>query len=159
MKSNYTGHGWEGKNYNRNLRIADIAKIVRKFLKDNLKKYKFSVTTEMFSGGSALNVSLMSAPMKVFVDFLDENKVYKDFEYQKLRLKSYHEKNYMQINDFYIKEDNFLTAKCKVIFMKVFKFVNSFNYDDSDSQIDYFDTNFYVHLNVGKYDKPYIQIS
>lgn len=30
-------------------------------------------------------------------------------------------------------------------------------YDNSDAMIDYFDTAFYVSINVGKWDKPYIQ--
>ena len=27
---NYTGHGWQGGNYDRNLDIKDVAKIIRK---------------------------------------------------------------------------------------------------------------------------------
>ena len=42
---------------------------------------------------------------------------------------------------------------------EVHSLVNSYNYDDSDGMIDYFDTNFYMHLNVGKWDKPYKQIN
>lgn len=30
-------------------------------------------------------------------------------------------------------------------------------YDNSDSMTDYFDTAFYLSLNVGKWDKPYVQ--
>jgi len=29
-------------------------------------------------------------------------------------------------------------------------------YDNSDAQTDYFDTAYYVDVNVGKWDKPYI---
>jgi hypothetical protein len=28
-------------------------------------------------------------------------------------------------------------------------------YDNTDSQIDYFDTAYYVHMNIGKWNKPY----
>lgn len=31
-------------------------------------------------------------------------------------------------------------------------------YDESDSQRDYFNTAFYIDINIGKYDKPYILI-
>ena len=31
----------------------------------------------------------------------------------------------------------------------------AYNYDDSDSQTDYFDTNFYYSLAIGKWDKPF----
>ena len=28
-------------------------------------------------------------------------------------------------------------------------------YDESDSQIDYFNTSFYISINIGRWDKPY----
>ena len=34
-------------------------------------------------------------------------------------------------------------------------FVMSYNFDDSDPMTDYFCTNFYLHLGVGTYKKPY----
>ena len=30
-------------------------------------------------------------------------------------------------------------------------------YDRSDAQVDYFDTAYYYHINVGKWNKPYIK--
>ena len=36
--------------------------------------------------------------------------------------------------------------------------VNQYNYDNSDSQTDYFDVNFYTHLNLGKWNKPFIEV-
>lgn len=53
-----------GINYNSNLNIKDIAKEVRKFIKENFKGYKFSVTSE--NGRIwAIRVSLVSAPETV----------------------------------------------------------------------------------------------
>ena len=33
--------------------------------------------------------------------------------------------------------------------------MNSYNYDDSDGMVDYFNTNFYGYVHIGKWDKPY----
>ena len=37
----------------------------------------------------------------------------------------------------------------------VIAYAQSYNYDDSDSMTDYFDTNFYLSVYVGKWDKPF----
>jgi hypothetical protein len=41
--------------------------------------------------------------------------------------------------------------------IKALGIVQSYNFDDSDSQCDYFHTNFYLHSGIGKWDKPFIQ--
>lgn len=43
----------------------------------------------------------------------------------------------------------------KEIFDQMIKIINKDNRDKSDSQTDYFDVWFYLHLSVGKRDKPY----
>ena len=35
-------------------------------------------------------------------------------------------------------------------------FANSYNYDHSDVYTDYFDRNFYLWLEIGKWNKPFI---
>jgi hypothetical protein len=37
----------------------------------------------------------------------------------------------------------------------VYEFVKSYHFDDSDSQIDYFHTNFYLNFNIGSDTHPY----
>ena len=39
--------------------------------------------------------------------------------------------------------------------LNVCDFTMSYNYDNSDIMTDYFDTNFYLTLGIGRYDKPY----
>jgi len=43
------------------------------------------------------------------------------------------------------------------IFEKIFDAANSGNHDNSDTMTDYFDVGWYVHLNVGTWNKPYSQ--
>ena len=35
------------------------------------------------------------------------------------------------------------------------KLANGYNFDDSDGMIDYFHTNFYLHIEIGRWDKPF----
>ena len=62
----YTEGAWQGKLYNRDLTIKEIADYVRFFVKKQYPKVKLSVTTERYSGGQAIRVALMSAPFEVF---------------------------------------------------------------------------------------------
>ena len=134
---NYTGRGWEGKNYDNNLSTKEITKIVRQRLKKEFSECKFSVRYKSFAGGSSISCALVSAPFDVFTEDLKDG--------------------YIQVNHFYIEKENIFTDKAKEVLKKVTHMFTSFNYDDSDAQIDYFSTNFYFHLEVGQWDKPFIK--
>lgn len=41
-------------------------------------------------------------------------------------------------------------------FQAIVDALNGGNHDNSDSQSDYFDVGWYVHVNVGKWDKPFV---
>ena len=47
----------------------------------------------------------------------------------------------------------------ELVFSNLFKYIfdlcNSFNYDDSDGQIDYFNCGFYDSMSIGKWDKKF----
>src|SRR5699024_7860683 len=48
-----------------------------------------------------------------------------------------------------------LVPEAKAMMTDVVELINSYRYDDSDGMIDYFDTNFYYDVSVGKWDKPF----
>lgn len=53
-------------------------------------------------------------------------------------------------------EHNFKGSdECKEIIRKALKCLNLDNYDNSDIMTDYFDVGHYVHINIGRWDKPY----
>ena len=134
---NYTGYGWEGRRYDRDLDITEIATIIRQELKSAYPACTFSVRTERYAGGQALHVSLMAAPFAAFKD-----------------IGQFHE----QVNHYYLneyKDDETLTLDAFNCMKLVRNIVQVFNYDDSDAQIDYFNTNFYLHLNIGQWNKPF----
>ncbi|MGI6124931.1 MAG: molecular chaperone DnaJ, partial [Acetivibrionales bacterium] len=57
--------------------------------------------------------------------------------------------------NYYVKESYYLTEEAKSVINQALNIINSYNFDDSDSQIDYFHTNFYTHMSIGKWDKPF----
>jgi hypothetical protein len=114
----------------------DITKEIRENLKKEFPGSKFSVSFDGYSGGSHIYVALLQSdinPLK--------------------------EGNYYQINQYYIKDSEKLTDEGKVFFQKVDDIITKRHYDHSDSQIDYFNTNFYYTMSVGKWNKEYIQVA
>jgi hypothetical protein len=131
----YTQNGWKGKNYNSNLTTKDIAKNMRKYVKEIYPTYKFSITIETYAGGSSIYVKLMEAPISIFNEGFEEDDI--------------------QVNHYNISNDSRLNSIGKSVLSDVYNQLLSYNYDDSDAMIDYFNTNFYTHLGVGKWDKPF----
>jgi len=52
------------------------------------------------------------------------------------------------------REKPYLTARAWDVLADVDRFVKSYRFDDSDGMIDYFHTNFYYSLRIGRWDKP-----
>ena len=157
MRNLYTSTGWVGANHDSNLGVKDIAKMTRDYLKKNYSDCKFSVVKDH----NSINVALMSAPFNPFatpdvsvVSGHDARYGLDDFmkNWANSIAKGYH-----GVNHYYINDSRFLTDKAKVMFTSITKFMNGYNYDDSDAMTDYFDTNFYMNLAIGKWDKPFIK--
>lgn len=142
----YTQNGWQGENYDRNLSTTDIAKLIRQYVKQAYPLHKFSVTREYFSMGSSIHVALMEAPHPVFA----EGKATADAHVQ--NAPAYFEPSRRTYGD---EPRCVLTEQAIGVLKDVQQFINSYNYNDSDSMIDYFSTNFYSHLDIGKWDKPF----
>ena len=102
----------------KNLDIKDIAKLIRSDL-EQFKDCKFSVSIQRYSGGRSVHVKLMNTNnLKRFVN-IHYNSTDKDrFNFSK---------------DF--KE-------------KLESIINQYNYDNSDVMTDYFDVNFYSHIDI-----------
>jgi hypothetical protein len=61
----------------------------------------------------------------------------------------------LQINNYWYR-DHFSNKVIKKFLDEVLRALNDGNHDNSDSQSDYFDVGWYVHVNVGRWNKPYI---
>lgn len=139
----YTSNGWEGSRYDRNLDTKEIAKLVRTFCKIVYPNCKFSITSEY----NSISVHLMEASFEVFAN---ENDKYSHYMDGTTKLTAN-----IPLNHYYIENDERLTEKAKIMLNNINSYLNSYNYDDSDSMTDYFDKNFYEHLEIGKWDRPF----
>lgn len=59
-----------------------------------------------------------------------------------------YDKDTVDINQYHIDKEDMLTEDGKEIVRVANQVIRAFNYDDSNSQVDYFDTNFYYNLKV-----------
>lgn len=121
--------------------LKEIAKEVRDELKATFPLCKFSVTASQHS----ISVSLMSAP------------------YQVLESDSYAQLNHYSIADestaeYMVNNGYKLTANGLEVMRRATAIANAQNWDKSDIQADYFNCNYYLHINIGKWDRPFIVI-
>jgi len=121
----------------------DKKKIIKANLDKVLKplgiKYSLSVQNNM-----SITCTLRSGP----VDFV------KNFKQTTGNDFDLHIRNHIQVNPYWF-EDHFTDHAQRVIGECVEALKSANYYDKSDAMIDYFDTAYYYHLNVGSWDKPY----
>ena len=60
----------------------------------------------------------------------------------------------LDVNPYWYKEH--FSGKAKSFLSELFPAMNNGNHDNSDIQTDYFDVGWYVDVNIGKWNKPYI---
>jgi len=114
----------------------EIVPLLRAMLQKELPEFKFSVTSTY----NKINVDLMSSPYPAYTEGND------------LKGGGIHRS---MLED----KDETLSPEVKKAFAKIQEFLDEYNYDNSDSMTDYFDVNFYDRLKIGKWDKPYHQIT
>lgn len=64
--------------------------------------------------------------------------------------------DYLQVNPYWY-HDHF-SGECKDFMFMLFDALNTGNHDNSDIQTDYFDVGWYVEVNIGSFQKPYIVV-
>lgn len=163
----YTEWGWEGSRYNSNMTTTDISKVIKIYCKEKYPTWKFSVTSKYFSGGSSINVSVMEAPEQIF-DLKACKKAYA--EHLEAKKMGYYggrglgidiekmlsdDAMHWQIHSIGDHYKRYFTEYGFSVIEDVYKFMQSYNFDDSDSMIDYFHCNFYESFNIGKWDKGF----
>lgn len=124
-------------------RKAQIAPAVKAIL----KRYgvKGTLSTDRYS----LSLNIKSGPM----DFIGNYNETVQRQPGGFRLGSPAEK-YIQINNYWFR-DHFSDKVIKKFLEEVLRAMNTGNHDNSNIQTDYFDVGWYVHVNVGKWNKPY----
>lgn len=131
---------FKGSRYDSSLSVSDIIKKTREFIKNDpqLSQCKWSITKDRSTWTSSINVCLMEAPFNPFTECygIEGNGKY-----------------YIQNAEH--SSSDWITDKAKDCINKVYDYIHSFNYDNSDPYTDYFDTFFYERYCIGKWDKPF----
>lgn len=164
----YTEWGWEGSRYNSSMSTTDISKAIKIYCKKKYPTWKFSVTSKYFSGGSSIDVSVMEAPEQIFdldacrkayTEYNDSRDTYGYTRSRGLAInidKMFTEdKVHWQLHSVNDRYREYFTEYGFSVLEDVYKFMQSYNYDDSDSMTDYFDCNFYDSFNIGKWNKGF----
>lgn len=127
----YTQNGWAGSNYDSKLSTKEIAANVRAYAKKNFPEFKFSVRSEWSMYADSMYIELKSGPCVPFVEGSISA-----------------ERGYMSTMSSVKAWKDELTPTVFAALNAVSNYASSFRYDDSDGMQDYFDTNFYIHIEV-----------
>lgn len=127
----YTTNGWAGLNYDSKLSTKEIAAKVRSYAKKNFPEFKFSVRSEWGMYTDSMYIELKSGPCVPFVEGSRSA-----------------ERGYMSTMSTVKGWENELTPEMFKVLDAVTTYASSFRYNDSDGMQDYFDTNFYIHIEV-----------
>jgi hypothetical protein len=139
--------------------LKQIAKEVRTQLKQEFPGCKFSVRTEYYSMGQSLHVTLVKTPFEVFrtVDEIRAEAVHGEQPWQtneREQLVHIVQERYDQVNCGWLRESKLYNDTGKKLLLRVRDIAQKDNWDNSDIQTDYFDVHFYLHLNVGSWERP-----
>lgn len=126
----YTANGWAGSNYDSKLSTKEIAANVRAYAKKNFPEFKFSVRSEWSMYADSVYIELKYGPC---VPFVEGSRSAKLGMSTMSTVKGW---------------ENELTPEMFKVLDAVTTYASSFRYNDSDGMQDYFDTNFYIHIEV-----------
>ena len=130
---------------------AEDVKHIRNELKKELPQYKFSVVRDHHS---SVTISLMKGA--AFKDHEYFDRYAQETKVGNLSDGEHHQINQHWLEEFYGKENAKVLDKIHII-AKTAPAKNGGKvwYNDSDAMIDYFDIAYYIHINVGKWNKQY----
>ena len=124
---------------------------IAKTLKPILAKYKVKGSLSVRN-----HMSIVLTLKSGAIDFIgNSNRVCGNDHYQVARGFKPTTSGYDQVNPYWF-QDHY-DGKAKAFLTEAFKALKSADwYDESNAMIDYFNIAYYVDINIGKWDKPYI---
>lgn len=125
------------------LSLKEIAAEVRWQLKRDLPLWKFSVQVRRYE---AIDLTLMAGPAHVLAD--------STIGHAQLNHYAFLGKDFPKA-DRLISNGYILTSKGWDVMSKATHILAAYHWDKSDIQADYFNCNFYIHVNIGKWDRPF----
>lgn len=149
----YTQNGWKGSRYDSDMSLKEIAQRVREFVKEAFPTYRFSVRTSYASMCQELHVEMKESPAPVVktLDDLTADDV-QEIIRQANRLNEWPLASWSDaearaaIAALWEREPSMyriLTERAAAVRDEVDAYVKSYNREDCDGMIDYFDVDFY----------------
>lgn len=160
---------WKGTKSNSGLYGKDKLKAIDDEIKKAYPEIKTSRKTHQGGYTDSFSYNIMESD-KPLVRSIDD---FSDTEIDRLYHSGYNENTYntkedfkehlkqelgrgkFSINTYNIDDDYRLTPYGKQLAKDIMKVSDSYNYDESASQVDYYHTGHYFNLGIGKDDKPY----
>lgn len=159
----YTQNETIGHKYNSNLTTKEIAKLIRQDIKElKLTKkngYKISVTSDSFAGGSAIDITVKETPFAKYTpEYLEYWSLKSDIERcdwirsKGIGLEGYcrRDQTTWEYHLFSASDATYgrFTPEMEKLRTVLRYLLDMYRRDDSDSQIDYFDCNFYANIRI-----------
>lgn len=130
----------------------DTVTKVREALKALNKEYDMK-TSVSGSNSSSLNVRIISGKIDLIQNYIDTvgaANVMRDYE----EVVKYMQRNrHIQVNHYWL--DTSYSGKALEYLEKVKAIMSVDHWDKSDIQSDYFHCAYYMHINIGAWDKPF----
>ena len=139
--------------------INQIAKQTREALKAEFPTCKFSVTVQKYSGGRSMTIALMSGDFEALKDEgeaqLNRFQLLSNTFEQRTKQQIVNNE-WVEIPEGYaICNGALLTHKAYNVMKRAAEIGNAENWDNSDIMTDYFDVNYYLDVQIGKWNKNY----
>lgn len=117
------------------------------------KKYGVHATLSG-TNSLALTINISKGKLNFFQDMLDtanettnDTRVVENVKHAVIR-------GHVQFNQYHY-TSNYRDPQILAFFNDLLQAANDGNHDNSDVMTDYFDVGWYLHINIGKWDKPY----
>ena len=127
---------------------SESVKDKRNRIKKALPEFKFSVTIDNYS---SIIIRIVEGPLPM--------PVYESQERERIHGGLYSDdfrKDNQQVNHYWYKDHYKDFPEWIKVFNQIIEIANEGNYDESDIQSDYHHVGFYLNLEIGRWDKPYI---
>lgn len=119
-------------------------------LKEIAKKHGVKISVSG-SNSSSLTVTVLSGGIDFAGDIKRNRASFEEFKAEIERIRQdYH----MKINPYWV--DTYYKDKTHAFVTEILAVMKEGWYDNSDAMTDYFDTAWYNHISIGKWNKPYV---
>ncbi len=133
---------------------ADDVKAIRTELKQAFPGWKFGVRKG--AGSLSVDVTIQQGDVDFIEDYCAKGVDAREAEYAR-------KNRAIQVNQYWINDHWGHAPKAAKVLNQINEIMHNAPgraggkkfYDNSDAMIDYFDTAFYTHLNIGAWNKPY----